>query len=73
MGFTQKIPEYQACVKFLEAISTKNIEKQNEIVDLTSPREGTTVMNDKEFLSVREKEVTKETTKGEQDKEMYDD
>ena len=42
MGFSDKTPEYQACLKFLEAISPKSTDKKNEenweeIIDLTSP------------------------------------
>ena len=37
MGFTDKTPEYQACMNFLEAIRPKNKEKTtDEIIDLIS-------------------------------------
>ena len=36
MGFTGKTPQYQACVKFFEAISPKHSGKQ-DLVDLSSP------------------------------------
>ena len=43
LGFTDKTPEYQAFMKFLEAISPKikdKIAKKTEIVDLISPVES---------------------------------
>ena len=73
MGFTEKTPKYQACVRFLKAISPKNKQKQNEIVDLTSPTESTIDMNDKDILFVRVKEVTEEATEEKQDEEMHED
>ena len=72
MGFTEKTLKYQACVRFLKAISPKNKQKQNEIVDLTSPTESTIDMNDKEILFVRVKEVTEEATEEKQDEEMHE-
>ena len=51
MGFTEKTPEYRACVKFLAAISPKNKHKQAEFVGLTSPTESTNEMIDKEIYS----------------------
>ena len=35
MSFTDKTPQYQACLKFLEAISPKHGNKQTEVMDLT--------------------------------------
>ena len=43
MGFTDKIPDYQAFMKILEAISPKNKDKipdKSEIADLFSPMES---------------------------------
>ena len=41
MGFTDKSPEYQACMNFLEASSPKNKGKQtDEVVDLISSDES---------------------------------
>ena len=41
MGFTDKSPEYQACINFLEAISPKNKGIQtDEVVDLISSDES---------------------------------
>ena len=39
MGFTEKTPQYRACVKLIEAISPKNKTSHTEVVDLTSPIE----------------------------------
>ena len=40
MGFTDKSPDYQACMNFLEAISPKNKAKQtDEVIDLISSDE----------------------------------
>ena len=39
MGFHEKSPEYQACVKFLDAILLKDKTDTAEIVDLVSPAE----------------------------------
>ena len=33
MGFTEKTPQYQACVKFIEAISSKHSAKQADVVE----------------------------------------
>ena len=58
MGCTEKTPDYQACVKFLEAISPKHKQKQADVVDLTSPTEDD--MNDKEIPFVKEKDTTEQ-------------
>ena len=41
MGFSEKTPEYKACIQFIQAISPKH--KTNvtvEVIDLTSPAEA---------------------------------
>ena len=45
MGYKDKIPQYQACIKFIEAISPKHSARQTEVVDLTSPTEYENVEN----------------------------
>ena len=37
MGFHEKLPEYQACVKFSKTIKPKPKNKSMEILDLVSP------------------------------------
>ena len=53
MGFTEKTPQYQACVKFIVAISPKHRAKQTEVVDLTSPTEDENVDNNNDILLVK--------------------
>ena len=54
MGFTEKTPEYKACVKFIEAISPQNkTTTHNNIIDLTSPTEDETIDNNMEILFVK--------------------
>ena len=60
MGFPEKIPQYQACVKFIEAISPKNNKKQTDLVDLTSPTEDETNDKNNDILFVKEKSTPKE-------------
>ena len=40
MGFYEKSPEYQACVKFLKTIRPQDRTDTTEIVDLVSPAES---------------------------------
>ena len=56
MGFAEKSPQYQACVKFIEAISPKNSTKETDVVDLTSPTENVTIDNNNDILLVKDKE-----------------
>ena len=53
MGFTEKTPQYQACVTFIEAISSKHSARQTEVVDLTSPTEDENVDNNNDILFVK--------------------
>ena len=59
MGFTEKIPQYQACGKFIEVISPKNNKKQTDVVDLTSPTEDETNDKNNDILFVMEKNTPK--------------
>ena len=52
MGFTDRTPQYQACLKFIEAISPKHGgAKQTEVVDLTSPTEDENLENNNDILN----------------------
>ena len=84
MGFTDKTPEYQACLKFLEAISPKNKDKNQdnptEIIDLTSAvdspvKDKTEILfvERKDELKNIEKEKEDETTHEEHEKQVEDD
>ena len=68
MGFTEKTPQYQACVKFVEAISPKHRAKQTEVVDLTSPTEDENVDNNNHILFVKNIDTQKTA-----DTEMQED
>ena len=53
MGFHEKSPEYQACIKFLDAIRPKDQTNTAHIVDLVSPAESPDKFStDLEVLSV---------------------
>ena len=39
MGFTEKTPQYRACIKLIEVISPKHKTGHTEVVDLASPTE----------------------------------
>ena len=60
MGFTEKTPQYQACVKFIEAISPKNRKNQTNIVDLTSPTEDETIEKNNDISFIKDKDIQKE-------------
>ena len=56
MGFTEKTPQYRACIKLIEAISPKFKIGHTEVVDLTLPTEDdATSENNNEFLFVKTK------------------
>ena len=56
MGFTEKTPQYRACVKLIEAISPKPKTGHTKVVDLTSPTEDdATAGNNNEILFVNTK------------------
>ena len=59
VGFTEKIPQYQACVKFVEAISPKHSARQTEVVDLTSPTEDENVDNNNDILFLKDIDTQK--------------
>ena len=69
MGFTDKTPQYQACRKFIEAISPKHGTKHTEVVDLTSPTEEYMADNNNEILLIKENEKKQKID----DNEMQDD
>ena len=48
-GFTEITPQYQPCVKFIEAISPKNNKNQTDVVDLTSQTEDETIDNNNDI------------------------
>ena len=55
MGFHEKSPEYQACVKFLEAIKPKQKKEEHqqiEIIDLVFPAESPRKKQNMEVLVV---------------------
>ena len=54
MGFSNKTPQYQACSKFIEAISPKHGNKQTEVVDLTSPTEEDMAENNNDILLIKD-------------------
>ena len=56
MGFTDKTPQYQACLKFIEAISPKHGTKHTEVVDLTSPTDEHMADNNNETPLINENE-----------------
>ena len=61
MGFTEKIPQYKACVKFIEAISPKSKTSHTDVVDLTSPTEDDdTIDNNNDILFVKDKDLQQE-------------
>ena len=72
MGFAEKSPQYQACLKFIEAISPKNITKEIDVVDLTSPTEEKTIDNNNDILFVKDKEQ-KEGGIEKKDKKLQED
>ena len=56
MGFTEKTPQYGACIKLIEAFSPKHRTSHTEVVDLTSPTEDdATAINKNEILFVNTK------------------
>ena len=67
MGFTGKTPQYQACVKFFEAISPKHSGKQ-DLVDLSSTIEDENIENNSDILFVK---IIESQKKG--DTEMQED
>ena len=57
MGFTDKTPQYQTCLKFIEASRPKHGTKHTEVVDLTtSPTEEDMADNNNEILLIKENE-----------------
>ena len=54
MGFSDETPQYQACLKFIEAISPKQANKKDEVVDLTSLADEEMAENNNDFLLIKE-------------------
>ena len=84
MGFTDKTPQYQACVKFFKAIRSKikdkNQDNPTEIIDLNSPvdspvKDKIEILFDerKDELENIEKEKEDETTHEEHEKQVEND
>ena len=69
MSFTDKTSQYQACLKFFEAISPEHGNKPTEVVDLTSPTEEDIAENNNDILLVKDINKQKKTD----DTEMQDD
>ena len=69
MGFSDKTPQYQACLKFIEAISPKQGNKKDEVIDLTSLTDEVMVDNNNDIPLIKEETNKKNAT----DAEMPDD
>ena len=54
IGFSDKTPKYQACIKFIEAISPKHNNKQTKVVDLTSLTEEDMAEINNDFLLIKD-------------------
>ena len=59
MGFKDKTSQYQACIKFTEAISPKHSARQTEVMDLTSPTEYENVENHNDIPFVKNIDIQK--------------
>ena len=68
MGFSDETPQYQTCLKFIEAISPKQAKKKDEAVDLTSLTDEMAANNNDILLFKGGK-----TQKTDADAEMPDD
>ena len=69
MGFSEKTPEYKACMQFIQAISPKHkTSTTNNVIDLTSPAEAEdeTMEND-DIFCVNTKDI--ETKQGQVDEQ----
>ena len=75
MGFTDKTPEYKACVQFIEAISPKHKPTTtSNLIDLTSPTEAedeTMENNDILFVNTKDKEAKEKEDKQPQNDEEH--
>ena len=69
MGFTDKTLKYQACLKFIKAISPKQCAKLTEVVDLASPTGDENVENNNDIPFVKNMDTQKKTD----DTEMQED
>ena len=69
MGFSDKTPQYPAWLKFIDAISPKQGNKKDEVVNLTSPTDEEMAENNNDILLIKENKTKKNNT----DAEMRDD
>ena len=70
MGFTEKTPQYRACVKLIEAISPKSKTSHRDVVDLTSSTEDNyTTDNNNDIIFVKNSKLQQE---GETEKTKMD-
>ena len=65
MGFSDKTPQYQACLKFIEAISPKQGIKKDEVIDLTSLTDEDMTENNNDILLIKEEKNKKNATDAE--------
>ena len=72
MGFTEKISQYQVCVKFIETISPKNHRNQTDAVDLKSPTEDQTINNSSDILIVKDTDTQKEDETEKKDEKVQE-
>ena len=77
MGFSDKTPQYPAWLKFIDAISPKQGNKKDEVVNLTSPTDEEMAENNNDILLIKENKTKKiilmlkcETTKNTLNKKM---
>ena len=64
MGFSEKTPEYNACVQFIQAISPKHKTSAiNDVIDLTSPAEAEDEQMEKDDIFCIETKALKNQNK----------
>ena len=73
MGFTEKTPEYKACIQLIEASSPKNKQTTtSNVIDLTSPGEDEMMeSNDILFVNTKDKDVKEKEDKQPQNDEEH--
>ena len=72
MGFTEKTPQYKACLQFIEAISPKNKTDHTEVVNLISPPvENEPIDTSNEILFIKAKPCQDSAV--DNNKKNYDD
>ena len=65
MEFSDKTPQYQACLKFIESISPKQGNKKDEVIDLTSLTDEETTEKNNDILMIEEEKNKKNATDAE--------